>query len=516
MGDVNDGNDDPCNRIIGKCIVDAVRQICGGSMPVEELSKLTLSSISFTNKTRHDVEGKPHNVEIKTALSLYHKTRKRKRETKPLPYPSTVELISDLGLKRTIASPVQLAQLLCNVLNQDWDVRVNTSGILYLVTADRSQALRNAGRLPCSYCTKWCKGEKGLWWHQQREHGTDHAAATERAASERSVLAIVSYNPEARRQSEVSSISGMSSKDIFQSVVLAPDDIFELARDGNIDAIREMVQHQGLDITDTWDRKGASPLHWAAGSGQLELVRYLVDDCHCDPNVGQRGKRSFSGRTALHWAARNGRLPVVMFLVKDCASTNIDATTIDGTCAFGWACWQGHLEVMKYLHVMGCNVHKTNSFGCNAVLWCAQGEGANRVEAIQWLHSIDCHMTLVNSNGHGALHKVAQRGRADVVDWLVSNAMESDGTVSCTFEWIGPDGEGCCPSDLAGMEGHVELAGVLSNHETTLASILCNQDSATLPVWLQRDGDNAKFASNAIWEPWGGVRRLRQHIHGCR
>lgn len=95
------------------------------------------------------------------------------------------------------------------------------------------------------------------------------------------------------------------------------------------------------------DRRGASPLHWAAGSGHLDITRYLVEECACDPVQGQRGKRSFSGRTALHWAARNGHLDIVQYLVRN-LGVDLEAATIDGTTAFCWASWQGHLKIMEY------------------------------------------------------------------------------------------------------------------------------------------------------------------------
>lgn len=114
----------------------------------------------------------------------------------------------------------------------------------------------------------------------------------------------------------------------------------------NTDTRYPFVAQDGYNPRESCDRNGASLLLWAAGSGQLRIVRYLIETCGCSPDLPQRGKRSFSGRTALHWASRNGQLEVVRYLVEKC-DVNVDASTADGTTALCWSSWQGHLPVMR-------------------------------------------------------------------------------------------------------------------------------------------------------------------------
>ncbi len=156
-----------------------------------------------------------------------------------------------------------------------------------------------------------------------------------------------------------------------------------------------------------------------------------------------------------------------------------------------------------------------NSFGCNAVLWCAQGDGDLAV--VQYLHTIGCKMSSVNCNGHGVLHKAAQRGNGGVCQWFISQVHQCDHEFSSEdliIRHISPDMEGCCPSDLAGMEGHEELAKYLSANERTFASRFISAPS-TLPMWLKSSIEKESISikhtmewAQTFWGPGGGVRRI--------
>ena len=112
---------------------------------------------------------------------------------------------------------------------------------------------------------------------------------------------------------------------------------------------------------------------------------------------------------------------------------------------------------------------------------------------------------LVNSNGHSALHKVSQRCQRAVIDWLVSLARESQ---ELSFEWFGPDTEHCCPSDLAGMEGHKAVAQQVAKLELELAQDL-QRLGQKLPKWAGTTTSPLEALSGLqAWEPRGGVRRI--------
>jgi hypothetical protein len=542
-----------------------LHQPCSTSLSSTNLREMISSSITFPNNNNNkslssckngemDLSGKPYDIEVRVVLKLYHQwrreqqqqqqasiadrtTREKTRLKEQTNSSVSITLTSDLGLSRTIATPKQLAELISPLLEEEirdniqWglspDVRCQTSGVLSLITLERSQCLRETlGMLPCPHCTSWCKGEKGLWWHQQLHHHQVHEQAIAVAeATSNNPLAIVVYNGFVNDRSSVptNDVKSNMKGEIIDEFTFDP---IECIRGGKLNRLQYLVDYCNIQLATFMDRNGATPLMWAAGGGHMDMVRYLIHHCHCDPMTPQKGKRSFSGRTALHWAARNGKLPVVQYLLTWAVETSsvhyfqkkkqmLEAATLDGTTAFGWACWQRHLDVMKCLHQEGCVLDGVNSFGCSPVLWCSQGSNGDGLAALKWLQVCGCFMYRVNHNGHSVLHKAAQRGQFTVGEWFVQDCIGDVNAASVKgiediLTLVGPDVEGYCPSDLAGMEGHVGFAKFLAKVEMEICCKVQQVPSYEVPAWTTSCTECDK--NEYIWEKYGGLRRMMSCI----
>ena len=128
---------------------------------------------------------------------------------------------------------------------------------------------------------------------------------------------------------------------------------------GHLDTVNlaSMNGHHGLTVKHlTVDRncdpavrnnKNATPLHIAALNGHYDVVRFLISELNCVPNI-QDWKDI--NRTPLHLAAENGHLHIVKYLIEE-RRCNPSCQDTDKVTPLFLASMNGHLDTVKYLTV---------------------------------------------------------------------------------------------------------------------------------------------------------------------
>ena len=320
-------------------------------------------------------------------------------------------------------------------------------GSISLLTKRRMLENGAQGLLLCRQCGYMFAGDKGLQLHQQVKHGNTYQASKAAIADSRMVLVATSI---AQLEHDTNPRTTVKRSAKSNTAQLAPG--LAAARDGNLASLRAMVESKSMDPGTEVDKHGSDALHWAAGSGHLDVCVYLVDECGVP--AGRAQVRD--GRNAMHWAARNGRTDVCEWLWRE-RGVSVDAATKDGTTPFHWAVWQGRLDTCAWLVNVGkCDWRALNSFGCNAAQWAAQ---SGDVAMCDWLNRLGLDMTLLNNNGHSAVHKAAVKGQRETCEWLLTAG-------GLGAEHVRPDyHDGMTPAEMARLEGHDDLATWLRERE---------------------------------------------------
>nr|XP_014342061.1 PREDICTED: transient receptor potential cation channel subfamily A member 1 [Latimeria chalumnae] len=96
------------------------------------------------------------------------------------------------------------------------------------------------------------------------------------------------------------------------------EDIFQLISDGNITAVQNIIM-KNSDCLSKLDKLNATPLHYAAGDGNLEIMQMIMDDAEYEVlNV-----MDCNGNTPLHWATEKNQIESVKMLLDRGANPNI-------------------------------------------------------------------------------------------------------------------------------------------------------------------------------------------------
>jgi ankyrin repeat protein len=175
------------------------------------------------------------------------------------------------------------------------------------------------------------------------------------------------------------------------------------------------------------DKHQSTALHYAAGAGHLEGVRYLVLVVKMDVDAACLK----NGRSALHWAARNGHSHICQCLVQEFGAP-VDALATGDVTPLQLAIWRCHLDTAKLLvEKLGANPHYINQWNCGIAHWlgkCPIYQQSPTQESRQlllttcrWLFE-DLGVAFQDANSHGQtpLHKAAFCGNLPFIQYLVA------------------------------------------------------------------------------------------------
>ncbi|XP_059047017.1 26S proteasome non-ATPase regulatory subunit 10-like [Achroia grisella] len=184
--------------------------------------------------------------------------------------------------------------------------------------------------------------------------------------------------------------------------------VFEMAYKGDFNQVKVKLD-QDIQIACNRDSNGRQLLHWAALSGNVHLVEYLIGHGNSVNSVDD------TGSTPLILAASAGKNEVVLLLIGKGA--DVDHKTNRGQSALHYACSKGHYSVVKLLVQNDANVNNTDVLKATA-LHRAAAQGRNNIIELLLL-SPDVKLDLCDSTGCTPLHLACEEDREAVACMLV-------------------------------------------------------------------------------------------------
>jgi ankyrin repeat protein len=230
---------------------------------------------------------------------------------------------------------------------------------------------------------------------------------------------------------------------------------------GQIDILSRMMTEAGDDVNTLLhqcDRHGSIAEHWAAGGGNLECLRLLMESKSSvagdEPPRPSKRPRRRDGKTCLHYAARNGQLHCIRYLVET-QQMDLDEASGEGTTPLHMACYGGHLPAIHYFveHAAKQSLPNpalaANEWGCQASHWVAMtlNDNAEQVwDMCTYLQGCGVDFGARQLQGHSPLHKAAHRRNRHVLEWMVGaqSALTKEDLVTAAA----PDEGGNTPSDI--------------------------------------------------------------------
>jgi ankyrin repeat protein len=170
------------------------------------------------------------------------------------------------------------------------------------------------------------------------------------------------------------------------------------AFEGNMEALQALKAAQGDvegGVGRTKSASGCTPLHYAAASGRLDVVQWLLKE-----GGAAVGDTDAFGLTALSCAASKGHLHIVTWLLEE-GGAKIAERTRRGLTVLLCAASKGRLDVVRWLlDKGGATIDEKDEEDNTPLLFAARG---GSLETVRWLLEQGASLQEKNAQGESAV-----------------------------------------------------------------------------------------------------------------
>ncbi|KGL82796.1 Protein fem-1 A, partial [Tinamus guttatus] len=217
------------------------------------------------------------------------------------------------------------------------------------------------------------------------------------------------------------------------------------------------------------------PLWAASAAGHLGVVRSLLDH---GASVNQT---TLTNSTPLRAACFDGHLEIVRYLVGE-RGADLEVANRHGHTCLMISCYKGHREIARYLLEKGADVNRRSVKGNTALHDCAE---SGSLEILQLLLRSKARM---EKDGYGMTPLLAASvtGHTNIVEYLIQGELrqeEAAGNQSGTCAAGGGHPRGCgagqeSPRCCAGEGQEQRCASACAQDEQHVPNVLCTREAA--------------------------------------
>lgn len=185
---------------------------------------------------------------------------------------------------------------------------------------------------------------------------------------------------------------------------------------GVLERLKELVDSGQCDPNKS-DSENVYLLHWAAINNRLDIAQYLLSvGCYVDPVGGELES------TPLNWAARSGHIQMVMYLIQNGANQYL--FDLEGYSTIHLATMFGHSIVVAYLLAKGMDADMPDKNGASPLMFAAQR--IHNRDPAQLLITFNARLNAQDSKGNTPLHYCVAYNNATVMKILLEKGASLD------------------------------------------------------------------------------------------